>query len=443
MPHITPLKELFRHRLRHGSFSHKVALITGGSLVGQGLVVLASPILTRLYAPQDFGSLALFTALSVLLSTIISLRYEHAIPLATDEQKARALLFLSLLVATLMGSGLLAGALLMHETAAALIGTSEHLYLLWLVPCGAWFISIYQCLSYWAIRTQAYQALARTRIQQGAGITLAQVGLGGLNLSALGLLIGEIAGRAMGIACLMRFLSQPLKPPSLAELWIVARTYWRFPIIATISTVINRLGLHILPLAFAALYGSQVAGCYLLAQRVLGIPSSLVGQSIAQVYFGESVQLYRSSPRALKEFYRRLVLRLILFGASPLMVGGVLAAWLCSVLFGSEWGTAGPYLLLLSPMFAVQLVVSPLSQTLIVAGRQGLQLTWDIARVAAILGTLQTASWLNWGALWTVGTVSLVVTLMYILLGLITWLILLRIGCGEEFLRLSEGASND
>jgi O-antigen/teichoic acid export membrane protein len=443
MPDIGILKELLRHRLRHESFSHKVALITVGSLVGQGLVVLASPVLTRLYAPQDFGTLALFTALSALLSTFISLRYEQAILLPVDERKARALLFLSLLVATLIGSGLLASVLLMHRIAVTSLRTLEQPHLIWLIPCSAWLISIYQCLSLWATRIQAYHAIAQTRIQQGFGITLAQIGLGGLNLGGLGILVGDLVGRAMGITRLIRLLPHPLKPPSLAELWEVARVYWRFPVIAASSTLINRLGLHLLPLAFAALYGSQLAGWYLLAQRMLGMPSNLVGQSLAQVYFGESARLYRGSPNALKEFYGRLVKRLILFGALPTVVAGALFAWSCGFLFGAEWVIAGPYLLLLSPMFAVQLVVSPLSQTLIVMGRQDLQLTWDIARVAVVLGTLQAASRLNWEAVWAVGAVSLVMTFMYILLGIITWLALQRTGCKEELIRLSKGEVND
>ncbi|MBC7345458.1 MAG: lipopolysaccharide biosynthesis protein, partial [Clostridia bacterium] len=53
--------------LSKSSFARNVAVLAGGTAVGQAIVVLASPILTRLYTPGDFGVLAVYSSLLGIL----------------------------------------------------------------------------------------------------------------------------------------------------------------------------------------------------------------------------------------------------------------------------------------------------------------------------------------------------------------------------------------
>jgi len=69
------------------------------------VVLLAAPLLTRLYSPDDFGVLTVYIGILSLLSVIASLRYELAIPLPEDEREVVALTLLSFLI-VLMVAGL-------------------------------------------------------------------------------------------------------------------------------------------------------------------------------------------------------------------------------------------------------------------------------------------------------------------------------------------------
>ena len=44
--------------LPKGGFVRSVAVLAGGTGLGQAVVVLASPLLTWIYTPEDFGTLA-------------------------------------------------------------------------------------------------------------------------------------------------------------------------------------------------------------------------------------------------------------------------------------------------------------------------------------------------------------------------------------------------
>ena len=45
-----------------GAFARHVATLASGTAVGQLLLVLALPVLTRLYSPADYGALAVYSS---------------------------------------------------------------------------------------------------------------------------------------------------------------------------------------------------------------------------------------------------------------------------------------------------------------------------------------------------------------------------------------------
>ena len=57
------------------SFGSDVLTLVSGTTFAQILTILATPILTRLYGPEDFGLLALFLSITGILGTIVCLRY--------------------------------------------------------------------------------------------------------------------------------------------------------------------------------------------------------------------------------------------------------------------------------------------------------------------------------------------------------------------------------
>jgi O-antigen/teichoic acid export membrane protein len=77
-----------RRLLPQSRFLRRMAMLSGGTLAGQLLVVASSPILTRLYDPPAFGALAVFSSLLAIFVIASAFRYEFAIPIARDEEEA-------------------------------------------------------------------------------------------------------------------------------------------------------------------------------------------------------------------------------------------------------------------------------------------------------------------------------------------------------------------
>ncbi len=70
-----------------------------GTGIAQAIPIAIIPILTRMFSPEDFGLLALYAACVSILGVVATGRYEIAIMLPKDDEDARLLLQLSMLVA--------------------------------------------------------------------------------------------------------------------------------------------------------------------------------------------------------------------------------------------------------------------------------------------------------------------------------------------------------
>src|ERR1700729_1649505 len=74
--------------LPRGGFARSVSIVAGGTAMSQAIAVAASPVLTRIYHPADFGGLQVFISLMALALVAASGRYEVALLLPEDEQSA-------------------------------------------------------------------------------------------------------------------------------------------------------------------------------------------------------------------------------------------------------------------------------------------------------------------------------------------------------------------
>ncbi|KEO81011.1 oligosaccharide flippase family protein [Tumebacillus flagellatus] len=98
----TAMMQWMNNKLPKSRFARNVGMLASGTVLSQGLLVLIAPLLTRLYTPEEFGLLAVYTSILSLVLVVASWLYELAIPLPDDEQDAADLLGLCLLLVLVM-----------------------------------------------------------------------------------------------------------------------------------------------------------------------------------------------------------------------------------------------------------------------------------------------------------------------------------------------------
>jgi len=410
-------KKLFSP-LRKPSFLSNVMVLAGGTALAQGLTVLASPLLTRLYTPDDFGVLAVYTSMLALLVVVSSWRYGLAIPLPEDGTTAANVLVLSLTIVLGMSLFVGVGVWALGDWVVIRVNVPVLKPYLWLLPLSLFCAGGYGVLNYWAVRNKAFSHLAKTKLYQGLGRVVTQVGLGLLKFGPVGLLLGEVAGSVSGNRTLAmhtwRQDREVLKKVSISGVRQAAYRYRDFPLFSSVSSLLNTAGLQLPALLLATFYGIQIAGWFALGQRVIAVPMSMVGMSVAQVYFSEASKLARENPKALQQLFYKIALRLFAYGAIPIGLLAFGGPWLFAGIFGEVWREAGKYTQLLALMFLAKFVVGPLSHTLIVLERQDLQLCWDASRLVLVVGTFLFAHYMEWTSIATIAVYAGIMVIAYV-----------------------------
>ena len=69
-------------------FTRNVLTLMTGTTIAQAIPVAISPLLTRIYAPEDFGVYALFISLATIFGSVANARYELAIMLPKKDEDA-------------------------------------------------------------------------------------------------------------------------------------------------------------------------------------------------------------------------------------------------------------------------------------------------------------------------------------------------------------------
>ena len=396
--------------LPRGHLARAITTLAGGTVFAQGFTVLAAPVLTRLYTPEDFGTLAVFTTFLGVTAAIACLRYDTTIPVADEDAVAANLLAVAVSVALLTAAmAALVIAILGREDLAHQVNTPALAPMLWLLPPGLLLIGVYNGLSFWAVRKRLFVDIARTNIAQSFSQAGIQIVMGLFALAPIGLVLGQISGQSAGISTFARrFWRQDrdaLRMIAVRRMVRAAYRYRRFPLLGSPAAILNNFSRLVPPTLVAVLYGPAIAGAFVLASRVLITPMRLVGQAVAQVYLGEAPALARAEPIKLHRLFTRITARLFWLGLGPTALILLAGPWLAVVVLGPPWADAGRIMQALTLMSFAQFVVSPISQTLIVFERQDIQIAWDGGRAAGIVLTFLGAWWWHWS--WLVTTIIL------------------------------------
>lgn len=375
-----------RGRARRGAMA-----IMAGTASGQLLALAASPVLSRLYTPADFGVFAVVSGLAMILGTAMAMRYEMAIPLPADDEDARTLVLLGALVTIGTTVVTTIAFWLWAPAIADLVGMPAARPWLVLAPAIAGAIAAFQLLNAWALRHQRYSATARRNVVTAVTTVTVQL-LGGWRIAGPGGLVAGLAsGQALGAASLISRagLAGRVRRSDLRRL---GRRYRRFPLMLAPAGLLNASGLYVPVLLVAALYGAEQAGWLGFTQRILSLPVALIGQAVAQVYLGELSHAQRGGGDRQARLFRAASVRLAAVGVAGALVLMVSAPALFPWMFGEPWRESGMMAQALAVSLALQLLASPLSLTLVVYERTGTQLAWDVGRLVLVTCSVLGAS---------------------------------------------------
>ncbi|WP_457561872.1 lipopolysaccharide biosynthesis protein [Caminibacter pacificus] len=357
-------------------FTKNVLTLMTGTTIAQAIPILISPILTRLYSPENFGIFALFASTVSLLSIIAGGRYEGAIIISKTLRESIYVLILTIFVSLIFSIFLFIIIFLLFFVNKISI-IKELGYLSFLVPFVIISIIIFQSFYNFLNKIKEYKTLAKVKVLQTSIASSLNIIFALTFFKNIGLIISYIITSLF----LALYLFKKIKKYFLynryflskKRLLFVLKKYKNFPKYDIASAFLNNLSLQLPIFLLSHFYGVAIVGLFMLSRRIVGLPIIIISSSITTVFKQHATDEYNKYGKCDKIFINTLK-KSILIALPPSIILFFIAPKLFEFIFGKEWADAGYITQILIPMFFLRFVTSPLSYMFYIANKQNLNL---------------------------------------------------------------------
>lgn len=384
----------FKDRLARSRFARNVAIVAAGTAGAQAITMAFAPLITRLYGPEVFGVMGAFLALVGITAPLAALSYPIAIILPKNDSDALVIVKLSLLISIGMAAAIALLLCALHGPILSLLNLQALGSFVFLIPAAMLFSVGAAVMVQWVIRKKLFKIKAKIAVANTLVVNSAKAGFGLINpvaavlvvLSVLGILLYALmllgsVRRIDRMFSLTRAQSTPLRE--------LAMRHRDFPLYRTPQIFLNSASMALPVLILASVFGPASAGFYTVSKSVLGLPSGLIGTSVADVFYPRINEAVLAKESASKLIVKATI-SLAVMGFIPFATIVAFGPQLFSFVFGLDWTAAGEYARWLALWLYAAFMNRPSVAAIPVLGLQGAFLVYEMIsgtlRVAALIG---------------------------------------------------------
>lgn len=358
---------------------HNILLLITGSFLAQILPIFFEPFLKRIYGPEDFGKLSLFIKLFNIFIIISTCSYEMGIIIAKDEEEAKILIngniLLSIFCFTITEIGII---ILLFLNIL-----NKNFYFLLFLPFAVLFYSIGLCLNNYLIKKEEYKKVSKNKIVRRISEIVSQIGTGFISPSLYYLIIGNTIGNFFYM--IYNFLFSDFKLNiNIKKIKETLLKYKEFPRYNLLPRLFNTFALNMFDFLILIKFSLIEVGYLELTQKVLLLPSALLGESISRVIL-QTTALKINNKESIKKEIKYIFLFLLLISIIFFIIIFLFAEILFKFIFGERWIKSGIYAKYMIFYACTLLSINPLSSILISLRKLKINSLWQCAQSLLIL----------------------------------------------------------
>ncbi len=375
------------------SFVSNVAKLSAGTLISQAIGILVAPILSRLFAPEAFGLFGLFASIFGVLGSIACLRYDLAIMLPKEDEKAANLFAGTLIFSALMSCfcGLLiwiAGNQILNFFNAEQLSSY-----VWYIPLMVFLIGTFSAANYWNSRTKHFGRLAFVRIINSFTNNLIRLTMGfGGYVGGEILIVAAFFAQIISNIILYfkiwvsdgKFFRNHIR---LKEIFSLSSRYRRFPQYSVWSGILVDFSLKLPVFTIAYFFSPKELGYFVFVQTIVRVPFNLLGDSISKVFFQKAASI-KGNAAELSSWIEKVFYFLTTFFMLPALVISIQGNDIFKLIFGANWSEAGLYAQILIFSIFIELITAPFGSLFSVLEKQKEALRFNILLMTLRFGAL-------------------------------------------------------
>ncbi|EOB8812642.1 type 8 capsular polysaccharide synthesis protein Cap8K [Staphylococcus sp. FSL W8-0305] len=367
--------------MRLNKFIGDSFLMILSSGITQVILIITTPIITRLYSPTEFGEFTIFSNIAMILIPIINARYDLLIVNTKNDRSANILSQISFLIS-----------LLILLILIPIFAISAWLYPNFILDfifiiIMLFLVSLTNIFTNYLNKERKYKVLSLINVFRAGSMALLQIIFGLLALGSLGLIIGfslsYIAGITLGYKTFKKHFNIVRDKEETKALFLENKNQLVY---STPSILLNSLSFSVVVFFIGILYTNTEVGIYGMAIRVLGIPVTIISLGLSKIFMQQANDYYIEYGN-----FRNLLLK---FSSILVIVSIILyvplylfSEELVNILLGHSWVDAITVIKIVIPLFVIRLIVSTVSLSVIVLQKQQLEL---ILQALFLIGTTAT-----------------------------------------------------
>lgn len=351
------IPRFLENKIQSDFLKHILTLLSG-SVLAQLIVVAVSPILTRIYEPEVFGSSALFLSITGILSTLATGRYEMAIVQTKKDYDGISLVLASVFL-TLFFSFLLYLIYFLIKDTQYILNLNKQLsgYILF-IPILVISTVIFKSLTNYFNRNKYYKTIASNQIALSSLQSIGKLSIGFLKLSQNGLILGAVIGQFLTATLIVvKYYKYyfDIKKVIIAyrRLKYNMAEYKDFPKILLFSDGINVVAYQLPFILTSYFFSLKDLGYLSFAFAMSSMPLTFIGTSISSVFRQKMSEEYNKKGSCDKT-YKIILQKMFFIITIPFIIIFFFAPNIFEVVFGENWYKAGKIVQILILMFYFQ-----------------------------------------------------------------------------------------
>lgn len=358
------------NRIINNPFLKNVSILASGTIISQIIVVAMSPILTRLYSVEAFGTLSLFTSFMVIFGVITTGRYELAMGLPEKDEKAKDLIKLIFILGFIVSIVYLVILFITKEiiqySDSSGLFQSNWIYL---APIYTFFIAIYSSLIYWNQRKKEYKKITISNALQVISTTVFSLLFGFFGWIESGMMISLVLGIIISSWFLLKDFNNEDLLINNNDLKKVGKEYISFPKYMILSDLSLTTGQQFIPIIFSSLFSTTIVGYYSLANRMIRLPNIIITSSIANIFRNDAIDEIRKNGNC-EQLYKSIFKKLFVLSLPIYLSVFIFSPILFTFFFGEKWLMAGNFARILSVLLLIEFIATPLNSLFYIMERQ-------------------------------------------------------------------------
>lgn len=350
------------------SFARSFSVVLSVKSIGFIFTLITTPLLTRIYSPDAYGLLAVFSSVVLNISVFSTGKYPTAFVLPRHKKQFYQLILISLCLLSFISLCTLIAIVLSKNILLEWFNTEVLGNLIYIIPLVIFLKGLGEIFFNWNIRVKNFGKSAvydlSTQVFNKIGAIsygkLISVNLNGLTIFFI--LDALFACIIQGPIILKKQILRPFNNISWKDIIQTGKEYISYPALVLPGNYLNTLSNQLPIFTFSIYFGTEVVGLLGLAFSIVTIPFDLLVNSLNPIFLQRIAEL-----KNLDEFtkIKSLVLKgywsMFCVGLLPFTFLTIFGSTLFSLFFGIQWQLSGHFAGILGLFFIIRMGISPIT----------------------------------------------------------------------------------